>query len=205
VVKRSDNKFRLSEQSGKEFEGCDICNNVSVLLSHPKLTAMQKDIVRGYKEIHLRRQYEARLRLENKIVEATQFDQFGHPKAALLLFDAMTEWSSTYMRAVYFVGLHISVFMIAIIVAQTPKLEDAVKGPFANKKMTNRLVGVEVVCGHIHETFFYVMDNIHSKDQNANIEIMRLGTYRFLYDVTLLYFAEIMSAAKFVRCFVTYD
>jgi hypothetical protein len=76
---------------------CDICNNINVLLHGPatqKLTPMQRDIVRGYRSVHLRQQHEARLRLDQKIRDSYNMNSNGQPISAVFLADGMTEWTS---------------------------------------------------------------------------------------------------------------
>jgi hypothetical protein len=57
--------------------------------------------------------------------------------------------------------------------ALTPKLEKKVKNN--SNQISSRVVGVEVHCGTIHETFFYIVDDMHAKGANSSIDIMKNG------------------------------
>jgi hypothetical protein len=45
------------------------------------------------------------------------------------------------------------------------------------KKITSRIIGVEVHCGPVHEVFLYYTDNLVDGGANIMIEIQRQGKF----------------------------
>jgi hypothetical protein len=135
------------------FNTCDICNNANDLLKDTgkRFTKAQREVVLKYKKLHIDQQAAERAYLEQKRLECQQLDVNGQPIAAMIYSDGMT-----------------------VFRGNTPKY-----GKLRHSKgvqyMTNRVIGVEVVCGPVNSVFLYHTDQLVGGGANILIEVTRQG------------------------------
>jgi hypothetical protein len=126
-------------------------------------TSSQIDIVQSFRRSHLLQQQRERQHLDNNIEKAREIDEVGQPKSALLFSDGFTEQKG-----------------------ETPKWGRNSHGSRYKTTISSRVIGVEVVCGPIHENFVYYTDNLVTKGANIMIEVQRQGVYIYMY-VCIIY------------------
>jgi hypothetical protein len=130
------------------FNTCGICNKADDLANDRKrFSRPQQIIFEKYKQNHLIQQYKERQTLEENIQLAQSYDQYGNTQHALLYSDGMT-----------------------VMTGNTPRSKGS-----ENPYITNRVIGVMAVCGHINQIFIYNLDDFVAGGANTMIEIMRQG------------------------------
>jgi len=134
------------------FNTCGICNKAEDLAKDRRFSRPQQRIFEEYKQQHLLQQFKERQTLEENIQLAKGYDQYGNTQHAFLYSDGMT-----------------------VMTGNTPRKKNN-----ENPYITNRVIGVMAVCGHINEIFIYNLDDFVSGGANTMIEIMRQGKLEWI-------------------------
>jgi len=131
------------------FNTCSICNVADELSNDStRFSRPQQKIIRDFKQCHIMQQFKERQKLEENLRYSQGFDLYGNTVAAFVYSDGMT-----------------------VMAGNTPKK----KGDSSNPSITNRVIGVLVVCGPIKEYLIYNLDDFASGGANTMIEITRQG------------------------------
>ena len=138
------------------FCGCEICNNCSDALRSMKgnLSQAARDIIIRYRRAHLKMQANERLEMEKVIEQCKRVGKQDQPVEIFLCPDGFTEHKGN------------TPVMRAGGSGRSSKRSDAVY-------MTNRVIGVQVVCGKLDTYFLYVLDDFVPKGSNCLIEVIR--------------------------------
>lgn len=135
------------------FNTCGICNKADDLAKdQSRFSRPQQLIFENYKQEHLLQQFKERQTLEENIQLAKGYDLYGNTQHALLYSDGMT-----------------------VMTGNTPRKKNN-----ENPYITNRVIGVMAVCGHVNEIFIYNLDDFVSGGANTMIEIMRQGKLQWI-------------------------
>ena len=147
------------------FSTCEICNNCSDLLrdGRSSLCSKGREIIVEYRRAHLRQQAAERFHMEEVIEDCRRTGRGGQPTAVFIDPDAMTDHKGN-----------------------TPVIRTGDSGRSSKKQdnlyNTNRVVGVQVVCGELDKFFIYILDEYVPKGANCLVEVLRqclgdLNTY----------------------------
>lgn len=162
-------KLKLSTGKGN-LERCDICTNADELLKISLSNAWSKeerDIIIYYRSKHLVQQWRERDKLASNILAARDLEH-GLPVQAVFYFDGMTCITGEILDAI----LYCYDCLIRFSPGNTPFYGI---GSLKNCQMGTRIIGVQVVCGPIDETFLYYTDNMVKSGANVMIEVQRRG------------------------------
>lgn len=154
VFSSMESGIHLSKAKGS-FPTCDICNNANDLLRKGKtgFNTNRREIILKYKRCHLLQQAQERKHQELTRLKAKTDLISGQPQSAYILIDGMT-----------------------VMAGNTPKVGGGGKFRISKedtKFITNRVIGVEVVCGPIDTVFFYHTDDTVAGGANTMIEVVR--------------------------------
>jgi hypothetical protein len=145
-----------------------VCANADELLkSSLNWSKEEKEIILHYRRKHLIQQYRERENLEKNKLDACNDRVTGsnQPVKALFFSDPMTCIAGMYANVVELID-------IDSILGNTPVFGRSIKGDLY---MTTRVIGVEVYCGDIQETFLFYTDNMVKGGANIMIEVQRRG------------------------------
>ena len=138
---------------------CGICDSIAQLLSNTKfkhkLSPLEKEIVLSFRRRHIHRQSKERDTVEERKHRARQVDlQTGEASCFYAGADGFTEARTE--------------------VPQRGKSKGGTKGNVREiGKITNRCIGVEVICGSLETTFLYFLDDFTRGGANMMVEVMR--------------------------------
>jgi hypothetical protein len=134
------------------FNTCSICLDVNALIKNATSPGA-RDVLTKFRRAHLERQANERRDCELRRLEAAKVGPDGAPQMAFILCDAMTHRKGDVPK-------------ITVDKRQASSDSQA-------KCYSNRVVGVEVVCGPINTTFLYTMNNTVRSGANCIIEVIR--------------------------------
>jgi hypothetical protein len=138
------------------FSTCEICNNCSDLLRDGRSSLCQagSEIIIKYRRAHLSQQAAERFHMEQVIEDCKRTGRCGQPTSVFIDPDAMIDHKGN-----------------------TPVIRAGDTGRSSKKTdsmyNTNRVVGVQVVCGKMNKVFLYVLDEYVPKGANCLIEVVR--------------------------------
>jgi hypothetical protein len=138
------------------FSTCEICNNCSDLLRDGRSSLCQagREIIIKYRRAHLSQQAAERFHMEQVIEDCKRTGRCGQPTAVFIDPDAMTDHKGN------------TPVIRAGDTGRSSKKTDSVYN-------TNRVVGVQVVCGKMNKFFLYILDEYVPKGANCLIEVVR--------------------------------
>jgi hypothetical protein len=135
------------------FPTCDYCNNCNDLLrnANRKNSPEEMDVIKEAKRAHLMQQENERRTMEYNRNCCRNFDKNGQPMGIFIMPDAMTNNRTKVPKLSYDKGRHGK----------------------ETKFLTNRVMGVDVVCGLIDTKILFHLDGFVDGGSNLIVEIMR--------------------------------